>query len=253
MPQLHFAIFKQFVSKDSNLTNLPTGPRTHRVQDMRSTFELSEQHKDQLGIIYPSMNNPDLLNIYRELRNKLLRLSGERNFTCLVSALDDEGDSSLLAMNLAALIAFDRSRSALIIDCDTNWSMLDEICAQSDDVGLIDFIENDLDDISTLIHESGVDRVRIVPSGNATYTKTEIFDSVRMREIITELKERYPDRYLVINASNMSLSSEVQILSNIVDIVVFELLSSTVTKDQVTDAVEMIGQDKIAGIVFRHP
>ncbi len=49
----------------------------------------------------------------------------------------------------------------------------------------------------------------------------------------------------------MSLSSEVLILSNISDMVIFEVLSSSVSKAQITDAIEMIGQDKIAGIVFQ--
>ena len=238
-------------------TNLdPPKPGTnksslHRIHNMKSASKLSDSRKEELKIIYPGMNDLELLNIYRDLRNKLLRLSEYGNFICLVSAMEEEGNTSLLAMNLAAVFAFDRSRSALVIDCDTNWSLLDEICAQRDDIGLIDFIENDLDDISILIHESGIERLRIVPSGKVTDTRTEALESARMREIVFELKERYPDRYIIINAPSMRLSSEVKILSNISDMVVFELLASSVESTQVTAAIEMIGQDKIAGIVFK--
>ncbi len=219
---------------------------------MSSASELSDNSKDELGIIYPGMENHELLNIYRDLRNKLLRLSDYQNFACLVSALDDEGSTSQLALNLAAVFAFDRSRSALIIDCDTNWSILDEICAQQDDIGLIDFIENELDDVSLLIHESGINRLRIVPSGKVTETRTEALESVRMREIVLELKKRYPDRYIIINAPSMKLSSEVQILSNICDMIVFEVVSGLTDAAEIREAIEMIGQEKVAGVVFKN-
>ena len=70
-----------------------------------------------------------------------------------------------------------------------------------------------------------------------------------MREIVTELKKRYPDRYIFINAPSMRLSSEVQVLSNVSDHVVFQLDSGTVDEQQVTEAVDMIGTEKVAGVV----
>ena len=70
-----------------------------------------------------------------------------------------------------------------------------------------------------------------------------------MREIVTELKKRYPDRYIFINAPSMRLSSEVQVLANVSDHVVFQLDSGTVDELQVTEAVEMIGPKKVAGVV----
>jgi Mrp family chromosome partitioning ATPase len=70
-----------------------------------------------------------------------------------------------------------------------------------------------------------------------------------MREIVTELKKRYPDRYIFINAPSMKLSSEVQVLANVSDQVVFQLDSGTVDEQQVTEAVEMIGPEKVAGVV----
>ncbi len=229
---------------------VPSGSLPHRVRDMHSTTQLSEEKKDELRIIYPGTKNHNILNIYRDLRNKLLRLAEYENFVCLVSSIDDDGETSTLALNLAAVFAFDKSRSSLVIDCDTNWSILDELCATQDELGLIEFVENDQDDISVLIHDSGIDRLRIVPSGRVTETRTEALESLRMREIVMELKKRYPDRYIFVNAPSMKLSSEVQILSNVSDMVIFEVDAGTVTEAQVADAVEMIGSERVAGIVF---
>ena len=219
---------------------------------MTSTATLSNEEKQSQGIIFPGMKDQFILNTYRDLRNKLQRISDYQNFVCLISSLGEDGDASLLAMNLGAVFAFDRNRSALIIDCDPKWGLLDELCAREDEFGLVDFIENDVQDLSSLIYESGIDRLRIVPSGRLTDTRTESLESTRMREIVLELKRRYEDRYIFINAPSMKLSSEVQILANVSDMVLFELVSHTTTKEKVTDAIEMLGAEKIAGIVFRN-
>ena len=149
------------------------------------------------------MRDRHTLNIYRDLRNKLLRISDYQNFVCLLSSFSPDGDTAKLSMNLAAVFAFDKSRSSIVIDCDTNHSLIEKLSTLEGDNGLIDFIENDLDDISILIQESGIERLRIIPAGNVIETSTESLESIRMREIVTELKKRYPDRYIFINAPSM--------------------------------------------------
>ena len=223
--------------------------RQHAIRDMQTSAHVSDEKKEELGIIFPGMRDHHILNIYRDLRNKLLRISDYQNFVCVLSSLSPDGDTAKLSMNLAAVFAFDKSRSSIVIECDANHSLVEKLSTQDIDNGLIDFIENDLDDISILIQESGIERLRIVPAGNVIETSTESFESIRMREIVTELKKRYPDRYIFINAPSMRLSSEVQVLANVSDHVVFQLDSGTVDELQVTEAVEMIGPKKVAGVV----
>lgn len=206
---------------------------------------------DEMGLIHPGMEDQSILNSYRDIRNKLLKLSDYRNFVCLVTSLNSKDETSLQALNLAAVFAFDKARSALVVDCTTSSNVIDSILAVDDALGLIDFIESDYDDLGALVYECRLDRVRIIPAGNRSETRTETLESTRMREIIIELKNRYPDRFIFINAPSMVLSSEVQVLSNVSDMVIFEMTPGTVTADQVRDALEMIGPEKVAGILFQ--
>lgn len=232
-------------------TPMAMGALTHHIRNMRSSGRLTDDQMKSLGIIYPGMENLEVLNIYRDLRNKLLKLSNYENFICLVSGIGPDDDTTLLSINLAAVFAFDKARSSIVIDCDAHPNLFDRLTADSESVGLVDFIEQDLDDVSVLITESGIERLRIVPSGSITETRTETLESARMRQIVLELKVRYPDRYLFINAPTMKMSSEVRVLSNVSDMVVFQLNAGAVNEQQVTEAIEMIGADKIAGIVMR--
>jgi protein-tyrosine kinase len=225
--------------------------KKHRIKDMGASEKITEAEMDEMGLIHPGMENQSILNSYREIRNKLLKLSDYRNFVCLVTSLNAKDETSLQALNLAAVFAFDKARSALVVDCTTSDNVIDSILAVDEALGLIDFIESDYDDLSALVYECRLDRIRIIPAGNRSETRTETLESTRMREIIIELKNRYPDRFIFINAPSMVLSSEVQVLSNVSDMVIFEMTPGTVTADQVKDAVEMIGAEKVAGILFQ--
>lgn len=218
---------------------------------MHISSRLDDKQLDELGIIHTGMSNEKLLNSFRDIRNKLLRMSDYNNFVCLVTAVSENDDTALLTLNLATVFAFDKARSALVIDCSPEPNLIDKMIDADDCIGLIDFIEADFDDTSSLLNNIGIDRVRVIPNGVVTNTRTEILESTRMRELIIELKCRYDDRFIFVNAPNLALSSEVQVLANISDMVVFEITAGTVSKDEISEAVEMIGPEKVAGILFR--
>lgn len=231
-------------------TDNKTG-RQHRIGDMQSSEALSIEDLDRLGIIHPRMDNRAMLNSYRDIRNKLLKLSDYNNFVCLVSSLSARDETFLQALNLAAVFAFDKSRSAIIVDCTAEDEVINELIATDEHMGLIDFIEADYDDLSALLYESRLERVRVIPTGRKSETRTETLESTRMREIIIELKHRYPDRFIFVNAPNMTTSSEVQVLANISDMVVFEMTPGSASVAEVQEAVEMVGPEKVAGVLFQ--
>lgn len=235
---------------DFQHSSLPV-EKQHRIRDMRSSGKLSNEQLRRIGIIHSSMDDTALLNVYRDLRSKLMRVARDSNFVCMVTAIAPDDTADRLTVNLGAAIAFDAFRSAVVIDCDTNANVLDELTIEQDRVGLTEFIEKDMDDVSVLINESGIDRLRVVHCGDASHTRTETLESRKMKEVVSELKGRYNDRFVFINAPSMKLSSEVQILANVCDMVLFQVTSGLVTQQQITDAVELIGADKVAGIVFR--
>ncbi len=76
------------------------------------------------------------------------------------------------------------------------------------------------------------------------------FESSYMMDLVRELKLRYPDRFIFINAPNISASSEIQVLTNICDWIVFEVPYDRVSSGGIADALEVVGQDKVAGVVF---
>ena len=75
-------------------------------------------------IIYPGMQQRDVLNSFRDLRTRLLQRAKGENFVLLVSSLSHGGGSSFVAMNIAACFALDEQKTAIYIDC--NFENLDQ-------------------------------------------------------------------------------------------------------------------------------
>jgi Mrp family chromosome partitioning ATPase len=72
-----------------------------------------------------------------------------------------------------------------------------------------------------------------------------------MRDLITELKSRYPDRCIVLNAPPFRESTEARILERFADQIIFGVPFGDVTAEAIEDAVDTLGSEKFSGLVFQ--
>ena len=73
-----------------------------------------------------------------------------------------------------------------------------------------------------------------------------------MAGFIDNLKTRYPDRYLILDAPPIGVSAEARILTELSDLVVLVVPYGRVNEAQVAAAVDTIGEDRLAGIIFNN-
>lgn len=223
----------------------------------RQIAKMSEVHNfsaavlDNLKVLHPATASKASLKTFRELRTQLYSHARHRNFSCLVSSVVPHGGGSYVATNLAAAIALDRAKTSVLIDCNFHSSSLAPLLSAQANLGLTDFLSIEEMGAEFVIYASGVPRMRLVPSGNNPQESTEKLSSSKMRAFLRELKARYPDRYIVIDGPAVGdLSADVRILAELVDFVVLVVPSGKVTDEDVGQAVETIGQDRLAGVVL---
>jgi len=58
------------------------------------------------------------VDVFRELRTRLLSLGGNDNFITMIAPISPGSGGSFVACNLAAAFAFHASKSALLVDCN---------------------------------------------------------------------------------------------------------------------------------------
>jgi exopolysaccharide/PEP-CTERM locus tyrosine autokinase len=224
-----------------------------KIKRMAEIGRLNHSELEDLRIIYPGMRQPKMLNVFRELRTKLYKLNtNNENFVLLISAIVPGGGSSFITLNLGAAIALDESKTAIVVDCNVYEPGLHRILPVDPEYGLVDYLENVTIDAEDVIYSTGIRRMRIVPAGNRREPGTEFFTSSRMRRFVDELRARYRDRYVIIDAPPISTSADVRILAELCDFVILVVPFGKVTQAQVQSSIEAIGENKLAGVIFNN-
>lgn len=224
-----------------------------QIRTMADVGHLSYSELAELRIIHPGMRDSKMLNSFRELRTKVYEAAaGRENFVVLVTSVAHGGGSSFVTTNLGAAIALDESKTAIIVDCNVYDPSLHNILPIEPDFGLVDYLENVSLDVKDVIYSTGVRRLRIIPSGSRRQPGTEFFTSSRMRRFVDELRTRYRDRHVVIDAPSIAENADARILADLCDFVVLVVPFGGATDFQIRAAVETIGEQKIIGVVFNN-
>lgn len=223
-----------------------------QIGNMVYNVILSEKQLAEKGIIFPRMRDKSLLNGYRNLRTKLLADSESGNFVTMVTPLvPDDKQVSLISANLAATFAFDEGKTSLLVEGNIYSSELSALFDLDASVtGLIECIESEELPISGALHETGIPRLRFLPRGKARVGSGEVFTSDHMKSVMTEIKERYPERYPIINAPSVVNSADARILLDLCDRVLLVVPYGLSTKEDLKAAAHIIGREKLAGIVL---
>ncbi len=210
---------------------------------------LTEQLRER-KIIYPAMANKAILDAFRAVRIKLRDRAGAQNFSVMVSSLGED-NSALTAYNLAVTFAMDSQTSALLVDCNPWHEDLAPLVSSPMKSGVTDFIADRELDVKDIIYPSGIDRLSVIPAGTQATSAVELFSSARMKDLMSELKGRYPDRYLIINAPPFKASTEAHILMRYASQVVLGVPFGEVTPEDILSYVETLGSEKFSGLIFQ--
>jgi protein-tyrosine kinase len=208
------------------------------------------QLRDRAIIHRTDVARPEV-DAFRELRTRLLAMA-EDNFVTLVAPVSAGCGGSFVARNLAAALAFDDSRSALLVDCDFRHPTQHAIMRVDTSAGggLIDYLESDDTDIGHVLYETGVPRLRLLPAGTSRETGAEYFSSFRMRLLLDSLRSRYTDRYVVLDGPPVVGSPDARILADLADVVVLVAGYGRDTPDAIANAASSFDPAKFAGVVF---
>jgi len=78
----------------------------------------------------------------------------------------------------------------------------------------------------------------------------EYFTSRKVRGLLKGVQQRYPDRYIIINAPPVTNSADTRILAELADLVLLVVAYGRTTEQQIINAAKAIKSEKLLGIVF---
>lgn len=220
------------------------------IARMQEKTPLSKQALSHHRVIHPELGESGTVRAFREIRTKIIQKSQGRNCVIMATSVTGGGGSSFVSLNLGVAFAFDAGKTALLLDCNLRNPSLHRFFGTGTFHGLTDYMENPEMDVAEVIHPVGIERLRVIPSGGKREVPAEYFTSFKMKRLIEDIKQRYRERYILIDAPPMTESADTQILGELCDYVVLVVPYGRVTDAEIDTCIKAIGEKKLVGVVF---
>lgn len=198
-------------------------------------------------------SNPNsyISETYGQLRTGIQLAMNDRSPKALLITSTQPGEGkSTIAANLAVAYTL-INQSVVLIDADLRRPTLHRYFKNSNQRGLSNALSG-RSRPGDVAFSTTTDHLSIIPAGPAPSNPSELLASQRMGQLVTELKQQFD--LVLIDSPPTLLASDTQILSRIVDGVVFVLNSGKVKKSVAQKALaklEYAGAN-IAGIVLNN-
>lgn len=181
--------------------------------------------------------------------NIFFPISGKPPRSIIVtSAIPAEG-KSFVAANLAVSIAQSLDEHVLIIDCDIRRPNIHRQFGFGDVPGLSEHLSKGIP-LSTLLLKTKVNKLNILPAGKPPHNPSELLSSQQMADLLEELKERYSDRYIIIDSPPPILTAETNAIIRMADGVLLVVEYGRTGREMVSNLAEKMGKEKLLGVVF---
>jgi exopolysaccharide/PEP-CTERM locus tyrosine autokinase len=186
---------------------------------------------------------------FRMLRSNLLfPLKGQTPRTILVtSSVPGEG-KTFISTNLAVTLALDIQTHVLLIDCDIRKPAVHRRFGYHNVTGLSEYLAGNMG-VTSLLLNTNVTKLKILPGGKPPKNPSELLSSKRMSDLLDEVKNKYPDRYIIIDSPPPKLTAETNVLSRRVDAILIVAKYGKTRREDIDELVSKFGKEKIMGII----
>ena len=210
-------------------------------------YDVNKVDKNLVALLTPQSFENEQFKMLRT--NLLFPPSGKSPRTIMItSAVPDEG-KSFVAANLAISIAQSIQEYVLLIDCDIRRPCIHTQFGFDNVPGLSEHLANG-PSLSSFLLKTEVNKLSILPGGNPPHNPSELLSSQRMSKLLKEVKERYRDRYIVIDSPPPKLTAETSAISRQVDGILLVVEYGKTPRQMVSDLMEIMGKEKILGIIL---
>ncbi len=188
---------------------------------------------------------------YSKLKSVIVKMTKEGSFLNMLmvtSSVGGEG-KSLTSLNLALSLAQEFDHTVLLVDADIRKPSIHSYLGIDNSVGLTDCLLDGVDVKDALIR-TGIGKLSVLPAGRSAPNPAEVFTSRRMRDFLLEMKNRYHDRYIIIDTPPVLPFAETRSLSAIVDGIVLVAKEGLVTLHNIEETLQCIKGPPMLGIVY---
>ncbi len=184
------------------------------------------------------------------LRSQLLYpFHGDPPRTIMITSAVPREGRSLLAANLAISFARGLQQFVMVMDCHLASPSVHELLKVRSQPGLTDYLERGAP-VADIIHWTKVDKLSVIPCGSGSDRPSEILATDMMSDLLTELRERYKDRYIIMDTPPVQAFDDPAVLARMVEGIIFVVQSGVTDREVVLRGLQSLPEEKVIGIVL---
>jgi len=190
---------------------------------------------------------------YRQIKRPLIERSragaADMRLILVSSALPGDG-KTFTSINLALSLAGERDLSVLLVDADAPRGRISEVLGVRSEPGLLDALVDESVDVESLILETDIRGLEVLPSGKFVANATELFGSSRMDQISLLFGVHNPRRLVVFDSAPLLVSSEARALLRIPGQVLLVLRAGVTPLQAIKDAIAHVDKKRLQGLIL---
>jgi non-specific protein-tyrosine kinase len=190
------------------------------------------------------------IEAYKVLRTRILQRTRENGLrTIMITSASPGEGKTVTAINLAFTFAKEYNQTVLLVDADLRRQQIHKYLGIDSDFGLADYIVDDRP-MKDLMIWPGIDKLTIISGGKPVSDSAELLGSPKMKTLVTEMKDRYADRYIFFDCPPVLSSADTLSFVPCVDAVLMVSASDRSSRRSIRKALELIPKEKLLGFAM---
>ncbi len=227
--------------------NTEIKPNYTRTEVLTTSERVLESNR-----IMTQLTDSRVKDYYDLLRTQVLQRTRAKGWNSLmITSIHSNEGKTTTSINLALAIARQVQQTALLVGANfRNPKILTYLGFDENRPGLSDYLLHDAQ-LQDLLFSPGVDKMVVLPTGQSMAT-TDILGSPRMKELVQELKAKYPDRYVIYDTPCVLNMPDTLVFSSYMDAVLMVVEAGRTPRQDIQQAVQTLEEHgvNIIGMVL---
>lgn len=197
-----------------------------------------------------SICTEDRADSLKILRSQIInRMTEEGKNTLMVTSANPGEGKTLTAINLAISFSQQFSRTVLLVDGDIKKPSIHRYLGLDEGPGLSECILGKAEVADVLINP-GMDRLVVLPGGHPRTNSSEMLGSPSMKTILKEIKERYPERFIIFDTAPVLTSADPMIFSGFMDAIIIVVEAEKTRQEDIKRVFELMPNRPVIGTIL---
>jgi Mrp family chromosome partitioning ATPase len=230
-------------------TRLPAKIQYTNTRMFAPSAELLESNRI---IAHHGVTNPDAAAAaFRMLRTQVLQRLDENAWRSLaLMSPGSEDGKTTTAINLAVSLANDHHHTVLLVDFDLKKPMIAKMLGIEAQVGTEEILRGNARVEDCLFYPEGFNRLVVLPAMAPMAHSSEALSGPRCRELVAELRGRYPERILLFDLPPILSADDALSFVPLVECVLMVIAEGATRREDLLRAMELLRNVPVVGTVL---